>query len=206
MENAGRSLALHAMELCQPLCRILILAGPGGNGGGGLACMRHLHNHGYQVELVLSHRPEKLSGAAKIQYTTLERTGIRAHPPSAIESLLPNTGLVIDALLGYSLKGTPRGAIKDLILTVNESSLPILSLDLPSGIDATTGDMPGAVIAPTRTLTLALPKQGLQKVPGRLFLADIGIPCSIYEQIGLEIEPLFQECFWFEFRPMSRNV
>jgi NAD(P)H-hydrate epimerase len=206
MENAGRSLALHAMELCQPPNRILILAGPGGNGGGGLACMRHLSNHGFQVDLVLSRRPDLLSGAVKIQYTTIERSGFSFNPPSAIESLLPRAALVIDALLGYSLNGEPRGAIKDLILASNESSLPILSLDLPSGMNATSGDTPGAAIVPTRTLTLALPKRGLHKVAGRLFVADIGIPSSIYKHVGLEVGPLFQERFWFELRPMSNSV
>jgi NAD(P)H-hydrate epimerase len=202
MENAGRSLALHAMQLCQPNNRILILAGAGGNGGGGLACMRHLHDHGYPVELILSCDPGKLSGSAKSQYETLNKAGLKAQPPSEGLEEFREACLVIDALIGYSLAGPPRGVVKDLIQAANDSSLPILSLDLPSGVHATSGETPGVVITPTRTLTLALPKQGLQNIPGHLFLADIGIPPNLYESIGLWIGPLFEGQYWFEITPV----
>lgn len=203
MENAGRSLALHAMQLCQPNSRILILAGTGGNGGGGLACMRHLHNHGYPVQLILSRSPGKLSGPAKSQYEILNKAGLEAQPPSKGFREFLQACLVIDALIGYSSAGAPRGVVKDLIQAANDSSLPILSLDLPSGVHATSGETPGVVITPTRTLTLALPKQGLQNTPGRLFLADIGIPPRLYEGIGLQIGPLFNDLYWFEITPVN---
>ncbi|MGD8848759.1 MAG: NAD(P)H-hydrate epimerase [Anaerolineales bacterium] len=198
MENAGRTLALHAMQLCQNASRILLLTGSGGNGGGGLACMRHLINHGYHVDLLMTKSPDALSRAAKRQYAVLKASGYDAQPTDALDSLLSNASLVIDAIFGYSLKGAPRGLAKTFIQSLDPSRLPILSLDIPSGVDATTGAAPGVSILPTRTLTLALPKHGLKKVAGTLFLADIGIPNRVYEQIGLDLGPIFGSEHWLE--------
>lgn len=203
MENAGRTLAQHAMQLCPRPNRILILAGSGGNGGGGLSCMRHLHNHGYPVELVLSRDPQTLSGSARTQYEVLSKAGLEARPHTWLTSGISQTSLVIDALLGYSLVGAPRGLVKDLIQAANDSSLPILSLDLPSGVNATSGETPGVAIIPTRTLTLALPKEGLRNVSGRLYLGDIGIPSELYERLGLQLGPLFSGRHWFKISPTA---
>jgi NAD(P)H-hydrate epimerase len=188
------------MQLCSREARVVILAGPGGNGGGGLSGARHLHNHGYDVDIVLSRETDVLRGPAKAQLDILEQSGLATSSATALDTLLGEACLIIDALLGYSLRGAPRGVIRDLIQASNESSLPILSLDLPSGIDATDGGAPGEVITPTRTLTLALPKQGLANIPGRLFLADIGIPPELYEQIGLLIDPIFSDRYWLELQ------
>jgi NAD(P)H-hydrate epimerase len=72
----------------------------------------------------------------------------------------------------------------------------VLSLDVPSGLDATTGEAPGLVVHPERTLTLALPKTGLINVEGELYLADIGIPPELYHHLGLSFEPFFAERYW----------
>ena len=74
----------------------------------------------------------------------------------------------------------------------------VLSLDLPSGMNATTGIAPGEVIRPDRILTLALPKTGLIKAEGDLYLADIGIPGELYRALGLQIEPLFAGRYWLK--------
>jgi NAD(P)H-hydrate epimerase len=91
----------------------------------------------------------------------------------------------VDALIGYSLRGAPRGRVVELITLCNDHAERVLSLDLPSGLDATTGEAPGAVVHPERTLTLALPKTGLAGVHGELYLADIGIPPPVYRRLGL---------------------
>jgi NAD(P)H-hydrate epimerase len=67
----------------------------------------------------------------------------------------------------------------------------VLSLDVPSGLDATTGDVPGVVVQPERTLTLALPKTGLGALAGELYLADIGIPREVYHPLGLSFPPFY---------------
>lgn len=94
--------------------------------------------------------------------------------------------LILDALIGYSLTGAPSGVYADLILWANSTGTRILSLDVRSGLDSTTGATPGPVISADATMTLALPKTGLLPgKTGRLSLADIGIPMQTYKQLGL---------------------
>jgi NAD(P)H-hydrate epimerase len=99
--------------------------------------------------------------------------------------------LIIDAIIGYSLNSAPRGNAQKMITWTNKQSAKILSLDVPSGVNSTTGEIYGEFIKADRTLTLALPKTGLlTKLTGELFLADIGIPQAIYSKIGVDyVEP-----------------
>jgi len=110
--------------------------------------------------------------------------------------------LIVDALLGYSLSGAPRGRVADLIEWANATRALILSLDLPSGLDATTGNAPGAVIAPRWTMTLALPKTGLlpERV-GQLYLADIGIPDAVYQRMKLPYRTPFDHRYRVSINP-----
>jgi len=199
MENAGRSLALNAMELLGDTCgssaRVTVLAGSGGNGGGGLCCARHLHNRGVPVDVVLSKEPGELSGAARAQLDILRAAGVRPTAASRAQASVAGAQVVVDALIGYSLRGAPRGRVAELIDLCAEHPR-VLSLDVPSGLNATTGEAPGAVVCPERTLTLALPKTGLRHVPGDLYLADIGIPPEVYRRLSLYIAPLFGRYDW----------
>lgn len=201
MENAGRNLALHAIEnVDDPNAEIVILAGPGGNGGGGINCARHLRNRGYRVRLVLTKDPSELRGSAAAQFHIVEQAGLRATSASEAEERIQHAALVIDALIGYSLKGAPRGITADLIETVNEFSDRTLSLDIPSGFDSTSGETPGVAIKPHRTLTLALPKIGLREVPGELYVADIGIPPEVYIPLGISLKPFFGGAYWVRIK------
>ena len=187
MENAGRNLALLAInQMGTSSEAVCILAGRGGNGGGGLCCARHLHNRGYDVRIFLSGSEDSLRGAANTQLAILKSAGIPVSDPSDAEDALTGAALVLDALIGYSLSGPPSGESERLIHLANASSTPILSLDLPSGMDATHGSTPGIVAKSHATLTLALPKTGLCEYAGNLFLADIGIPRELYRQLGIE--------------------
>lgn len=202
MENAGRNLALHAMENVSNMeGEIVIMAGSGGNGGGGISCARHLRNRGYRISLILTRKPGELRGSAAAQYRIIERSGIETIAPEAGPERLASAELVIDALIGYSLTGEPSGATRDLIEAANELARQMLSLDIPSGIDASTGETSGVAIRPHRTLTLALPKIGLRSVPGELYLADIGIPLAVYEPLGLSIDPFFGGAYWVRISP-----
>lgn len=197
MENAGRNLALHAIEnLAGQRSEVVILAGSGGNGGGGICCARHLHNRGYSVSLLLTKDAGELRGSARHQLRILQQAGLNAAPSSEAESLIGGAGLTIDSLIGYSLKGAPRGRTAELIAQCNELAHRVISLDLPSGVHATTGETPGSVVSPHRTLTLALPKTGLGKVQGELYLADIGIPPEVYAPLGISFEPFFGGAYW----------
>jgi NAD(P)H-hydrate epimerase len=199
MENAGRNLALHVIEMLgRAKGRVAVLAGSGGNGGGGLCCARHLHNRGFEVEVVLSKAPETLRGAARAQLNVLCAAGVQPVAAEQAAAVIAQSELTVDALVGYSLRGAPRGRVAALIEICNRQSRRTLSLDVPSGLDATSGQARGAVVHGERTLTLALPKTGLRHTLGALYLADIGIPPEVYESLGISFEPFFGARYWLE--------
>lgn len=194
MENAGRNLAAVALSMLgeDRSAPVVVAAGSGGNGGGGLCAARHLHNRGVPVTVVLSRRSEELGGAAAVQMEILNKAGVQARPAEDLPGILPDAALVLDALIGYSLRGAPAGVTRGAIEEINASGRPVVSLDLPSGLDASSGETPGTCIWAGKTLTLALPKSGLTNpLAGELILADIGIPPELYDQIGVKFNP-----FW----------
>lgn len=187
MENAGRSLAGVATTLLGgdwPETPITVFAGPGGNGGGGVAAARHLANRGGDVTVVLSSPPAPNTILAQQLGLYSETTG------RVSNSIGPDTGLVLDAMIGYGLREEPHGSIAEMIGVVDQADAPIISLDVPSGLDADTGEAPGLAIVPTQTLTLALPKTGLAIAEcGDLWLADLGIPPGVFKRVGVDSSP-----------------
>ena len=203
MENAGRNLAQLALTYLEnDPGRVTILAGPGGNGGGGICCARHLHNRGVDISLGLSKSVESLGGAAKNQFSIVEKSGIQPLAEDEFESAVSQSTLVIDALIGYSLRGAPRGRAAELIDLCNRLARYVISLDVPSGLDSTTGDTPGFAIRADATLTLALPKTGLAHFEGDLYLGDIGIPPEVYKRLGMELDTYFKNKYWI---PIDRR-
>lgn len=189
MENAGRHLAQLTIGRFGP-ARVLVLAGAGGNGGGGMVAARHLANLGVSVEVVLGQAAADLRPVPAHQLDVLTRMEVPvvAEPGPA--------DLYLDALIGYSLRGDPRGRIAELIEWVTGHTEPILSLDTPSGLDVTTGRLATPSVRSTATLTLAAPKTGLlgSDSVGELYVADISVPPSVYERFGLTMPPgLFSE-------------
>ena len=199
MENAGRALALLAKRMLDGSVAdrsIVVLVGRGNNGGGGLAAARHLLNWGAWVQIICSYAPEHFKGAAAQQLAALQAMGA---PLAWAEEgwELPPADLVIDAVIGYGLRGDPRGKARELIQLANSSAAPILSLDAPSGVDTNDGRTFSPHIRAAATLTLGLPKRGLLLVParsacGRLFVADISVPLALLSEIGVEVPPLFE--------------
>ncbi len=177
MENAGRALAELAVALHAP-ASVVVCAGSGGNGGGGMVAARHLANRGVAVSVALTRTD--LVGVAAHQLSILDRMGV------AIVDDPIEPELWIDAGIGYSLRGAPRGRSAVLIERMNSSDAPVLSLDLPSGIDATTGAVPGLAVDAAATLTLAAPKTGMRGSPhvGQLFVADISVPPGVFDTLG----------------------
>jgi len=192
MENAGRNLAGVALEILgdgSAESRILVLAGTGGNGGGGICAARHLANRGVDVALRMAD-PLALSEVAKWQFRVFGATSGKVLAAADLGG--ESFDLIVDALIGYSLKGAPQGAFADLIHWANGAGTKILALDIPSGLDSTTGDTPGCAIAAQTTVTLALPKTGLiAGAAGQLLLADIGIPFETYRRLNLSYVPPF---------------
>ena len=197
MENAGRNLAENVIEMLAGIDgEVTVLAGSGGNGGGGLCAARHLHNRGYKVNLILDRDASALTSAAANQLRILHAAGLRPLEPSIAEDSIRRAEVVVDALIGYSLRGAPRGRTAELIELCNRNAPQVLSLDVPSGLDATTGETPGVAVRPDRTLTLALPKTGLAVISGEIYLADIGIPPEVFRPLGLSFAPLFRDRTW----------
>lgn len=175
--------------------RVVVLAGSGGNGGDGLVAARYLHGWGAAVEVRLALDPASLRGTAAHQLLAVDALGLPVRPPSAARES-PDADLVIDALLGFGLRTAPTAAFADLIRAANDQPAPVLAVDLPSGLDATSGERFDPCVRATATLTLALPKTGLMRpdavaVTGELSLADIGIPAEAYARLGVEVGPLF---------------
>jgi NAD(P)H-hydrate epimerase len=187
MENAGRNLALTAMDLLGTdwnLTPILVLAGSGGNGGGGITAARHLANRGADVTVAVTDE-HRLSEVPSAQLDLFRSTSGRLVDTHQIGQVEPS--LVVDAIIGYSLRGEPVGTALAMIAYANDADATVLSLDVPSGLDATTGESPGESVAADVTMTLALPKLGLGAASaGRLRLADIGIPAAVYRNLGIE--------------------
>ena len=186
MEHAGRNLARHTLDLLGrnwKSARVVVLAGGGGNGGGGICAARHLANRDIDVALVLS-EPDGLGDVPAFQRKVFAST--RGHEIDAAAVGRQRADVIVDALIGYGLRAAPHGRTADLIAWANENDSPILALDVPSGLNATTGDCSGACIRATTTLTLALPKTGLTaECVGDLWLADIGIPRATFERAGV---------------------
>lgn len=195
MENAGRSLAELALALFAP-ATVAVLAGPGGNGGGGMVAARHLANRGCAVSLVLS-APNALTPVTAHQADILTRIGV------SIGGRPGPADLVVDALIGYSLQGRPCGRTAELIAWANGQRAPVLALDAPSGLDATTGVAHEPSIHASATLTLALPKVGLldASTVGELYLADISVPAFVYRRLGITPPELFRDAPVIRLRP-----
>ena len=180
MENAGRNLALLAMNRYSPTAPV-VAVGPGGNGGGGMVAARHLAVAGVDVRVVLGAGRDQMAPVPAAQLAILDEMGV-----PVLDEVPSDADLFIDAVLGYSLKGAPRGLAGEVISAISATSTPTLSLDTPSGLDTATGETADPHIDADATMTLALPKVGLASHPavGNLFLANISVPNSVYENMG----------------------
>jgi NAD(P)H-hydrate epimerase len=193
MEVAGRAVASWVRnEMCGGDCsgrRVLVLCGIGGNGGDGLVAARYLTGWGAKVSVVLTARPEHDSVTAH-QLRVVEALYIPVSEP-AVLSEVPEPDVIIDGLLGFSGSGNPRGEVARLIELANDRQGPTIAIDLPSGLDATTGIVNSPCIRAAATITLGLPKTGLQMeaarpVTGRVVVADIGIPNLAFRSAGVD--------------------
>ena len=165
---------------------------------GGICATRHLANRGARISLCLSN-PEKLVGVPRFQYKFFKNTPGKEIPLKELSN--EKFDLISDAVIGYSLKGVPTGAALELIRWANQAKTPILSLDVPPGVDSTTGETSGDFIRADWTMTLALPKTGIRKEhQGELYLADIGIPKRAYDKIGIMYTAPFGKIFCIRVR------
>ena len=183
MENAARQSADLAQRLLRDhqLTHALILTGGGNNGGDGLAIARHLHIRSHPVTIAHAIPPDKYTGDALINWTITQSMNLPTLPAASSIFSQPNT-LIIDALFGTGVTQPPRPFESALIDAANSSGNPILSIDLPSGLDCDSGHPLGpSCIRATHTITFVAEKLGFanpasKPFTGPITIADIGAP------------------------------
>jgi len=180
MERAGAAVAEEAQRMA-PDGMIAIFAGKGNNGGDGLVVARLLRERGRHVNVLIAADPDELAGDARVNLDRLP-----GEPPYRLTGstvMGPAPSLHVDALLGTGATGEPRGAIADAIRTIEQGSAPVLAVDVPSGVDASTGETASVAVRADVTVTFHAAKPGLRIEPGRghagrVSVIDIGIPAG----------------------------
>jgi NAD(P)H-hydrate epimerase len=186
MENAGRG-AAEVLRTIGVHGTVVIACGKGNNGGDGLVIARHLANAGIEVTTLLFASPEDLSAAAALQWNIVTKMGLKAQivaGPKADEALLARifarAEWIVDALFGTGLAGPVRPPFDRIISFINASSARVLAVDIPSGLDADTGEPCGPTIRAEHTVTFVAPKLGYRNPAaaawlGQVHVVDIGI-------------------------------
>jgi NAD(P)H-hydrate epimerase len=189
MENAGLGVAKLARTMLGGAVRgrrISFLVGKGNNGGDGLVAARNLHNWGAEVSVVLGGAKGGVRDIPARQLGAVERMGVAIDGP---EGKFSGAELLVDALLGYGSHGDPREPVAGLIRRANASGIPILAVDIPSGLDATGGEPADPCIRAKATVTFGLPKTGFlnpdaRGFVGELYVADISMPQEVYRRFS----------------------
>lgn len=218
MENAGRAVAqcVHEMltgeehatgvpgitwmqaeatgaprDVVAPGLDVAVVCGAGNNGGDGFVAARYLANWGYRCSVLLTSPPSKFAGDALANYQALQKLGLPVVDVSDRDDLpgLQTADLVVDAILGTGIRGEVRGRARSAIEILNETPVPVVAVDIPSGINADTGHIEGAAVIADVTVTFAAPKLGHVLYPGAEFaggvaVADIGIPRALMQKTG----------------------
>lgn len=192
MERAGARVVEtieHRFDGLQGLS-VAVVCGKGNNGGDGLVAARRLLQAGVTVEVLLGVEGDAITGAAEELLQRLQAAGGHVQPlPADGTEVLRRHDVIIDALLGTGFTGTPRAVQAAAIEAMNQSGRPIVAVDLPSGVDADSGAVPGAAVRATVTVTFGLAKRGHLFAPGRAYcgaleLVDIGFPVAAIEAAG----------------------
>lgn len=199
MELAGwHILQIFERLKISPRAKVTVVCGKGNKGGDGLAAARHLTNHGFHTTVVLISSTLSLDAVhhlrllrkMEVPVVVYERQKAIAHQRISYRDVL------VDALIGYRLRGVPEGVYAEAVTLMNRSPATVVAYDIPTGVDATTGECHYPCILAEATLTLGLLKRAF-KVPqakrhaGKIFLADIGIPEAVYNKIALGSRPPF---------------
>ncbi|MGM0417810.1 MAG: NAD(P)H-hydrate dehydratase [Thermodesulfobacteriota bacterium] len=205
MENAGRTASgILTKETDLKNKKIVILCGPGNNGGDGFVAARYLYTRALDVKLVLMCSSDKLSGDALLNFQRAEKLGIEIFQSledsveNKIKSFIKHSNIIIDALFGTGLNSAPRGKFGELIDFVNSKQKYVMAIDIPSGTIGDTGQIPGSGIKADICTTFGFAKPAHYLNPGktnsgRLFVCDIGIPKTVSDQFEENINILTKE-------------
>ena len=180
MERAGAAVARACVDLLGGTYgrRAVVLCGKGNNGGDGYVAARHLARWGVRVAAIALEDPSVLRGpaGANARRLTAETDArLRRSSPALLERELARADVAIDALFGTGFRGVPEGEVAEAIEAVNASLLPVVSVDIPSGVDGATGAAPGAVIRADLTVTFGAAKTGAVLLPGAEYAGDVRV-------------------------------
>ncbi len=201
MENAGRAVADAVGHRWPVGSRVLVLCGPGNNGGDGFVAARILKERGHVVRLALLGDRGELSGDAA-EAADRWRGAVEAADPAGLWSALAEAAVVVDALFGAGLARPLEGRAAALVEAVNAARRPVVAVDLPSGVDGATGRVMGVAIRAGLSVTFFRLKPGHLLLPGRLLcgqtlVADIGIRDGVLATIGArtlrDLPPLWRD-------------
>ena len=198
MENAGSGIALRILTdlLREPAStRVCVFCGKGNNGGDGFVVARHLSQAGVDVQVFFIGPPVELSKDARLNYDRSVDLKLKLHEIKSYDDLPRSIecDLAVDAVFGTGFTGSPHGLAAEMISYINELQATVVAVDLPSGLNADTGQYEGAVVAADYTYTLAQPKFGLFLSPGREVCGDvevipIGVPDDVVNIFNLRID------------------
>lgn len=181
MENAGRGVSEVALDMLgdAPRKRVAIFCGTGNNGGDGFVAARYLARQGPELCVYILGEKSHVKNDPGINLNILEKMGVKINEIASPINI--NVDLVIDAIFGIGLKGEVKEPVRGIIMDLNKQNIPILSVDVPSGLDADSGEVLGQAIKAKKTVTIEFPKKGfyINKGPehaGEVVVADIGIP------------------------------
>jgi len=202
MEAAGTAVVKEILDRWTPR-EVLVLCGPGNNGGDGFVVARLLRDQGWPVRLALLGARDRLKGDAR---TNADRWTGAVEPLDA--GLLEGAGLVVDALFGAGLARPLEGAVRDIAEAIGAQGLPCVAVDIPSGVHGDTGAVLGAAPRASATVTFFRAKPGHYLFPGRercgdLVVADIGIPESVLTEIGAA-QAVNSPALWLQGLPWPR--
>lgn len=191
MENAAGNCTRLILEQFSDACAagVCVFCGCGNNGGDGFVVARQLYNAGVSVKIVIGGDAAKIGGDAKVNFEIAKKMGLpmsalemdSADLCRAVELQVEGCGLIVDAVLGTGLQGQLKESAALLISAINSHNVPIMSVDIPSGLDCDTGMPLPVCIEAAVTVTFVAVKKGFAANPdsrqatGRVFVADIGI-------------------------------
>lgn len=213
MENAGAGAAKAMLERFAPLGRAVVLCGPGNNGGDGFVVARHLMCEGVDVTAI-STTPTRSgdSRAAELMYVALGGKVIMSKDVADedLSSLITDSPVIVDALLGTGSGGPPRGEVLRLVRLLGDAKSPVVSLDIPTGFDGRSGIALGDHVRASLTLTFLVPKSGLFFPPafdaaGEVMVIPIGVPPSVVLPGSPSVEVFFEDDLWAWRPKLDKN-
>ncbi len=182
MENAGAAVAREILESWKGKKKIAIFCGKGNNGGDGFVAARHLLTRGIKPDIFLAGKHAEVKGEAKVNLEIIIKLGLKVFEIEDVvfhKININKYGLIVDALLGVGLAGPPRGIYAALIQLINSSRAEIIAVDIPSGLDATSGKASDFCVKADKTITFIAQKRGMVirdglKYCGKIITADLG--------------------------------